>query len=103
MQICAGGETTLVSGGGWFFYFIIKILFVSIVPFSAPCLTSLSPCSSVSCCSRQSISGRPVSMAKCSQSCLGLLQDIQEMEQIWKGQWGTMDELVQHQLLTGQL
>lgn len=38
MQICAGGETTLVSGGGCFifFYFIIKILFVSIVPFSAP-------------------------------------------------------------------
>lgn len=42
-------------------------------------------------------------MAKCSQSCLGLLQDVQEMKQIWKGQWGTMDELGQHQLLTGQL
>lgn len=38
-------------------------------------------------------------MAKCSQSCLGLLQDMQ----IWKGQWGTMDELDQLQLLTGQL
>lgn len=25
------------------------------------------------------------------------------MEQIWKGQWGTMDELDQLQLLTGQL
>lgn len=36
MQICAGQETILVSGGWVFFYFIIKIFFVSIVPFSAP-------------------------------------------------------------------
>ena len=86
MQICAGGETTLFSGSGclWVFSFLIKILFVSIVPFSALCclgcsLTSLSLCSSASCYARQSISGRPVSMAKCSQSYLGLLQDMQEM------------------------
>lgn len=87
MQICAGGETALFSGGVFFFSFLIKILFVSIVPFHALCclgysLTSPSPCSSAFCYSRPGVSGSPVCMAKCSQSYLVLLQDMQEMEEV---------------------
>lgn len=41
-------------------------------------------------------------MAKCSQSYPGLLWDMQEIRKVEKGQWGIINELGQHQLLTGQ-
>lgn len=41
-------------------------------------------------------------MAQCSLSYLGLLQYVQEMEEVYKGQWRLTDEFGQQQLLTGQ-
>lgn len=98
MQIWAGGDSTWFAGSGWDFCFLIKIVFVSIVPFSALCclgcsLTSLSSCSLASCHSRENMPGRP-GMAECHR---GLLQDVQEMEEVSKGQWGVIDEFGQHQ------
>lgn len=65
--------------GVWvFFPFLIKILFVSIVPFSG--MQFDFPLALF--CSLSLNLDKPVCVAKCSQSYLGLSQDLQEMEAV---------------------
>lgn len=98
VDTCKGRDHFVFQGESGYFFFPIKMIFVSTVPFSALCclecsLTSLSPCSSSSCYSKQSFCGRPVYGQICAEPFWPLcwrgfrrISGIQEMNLV-TGSW----------------